>query len=175
MTGSWYLLTVIDRWIHYDQRFVQYGYILVPALFEGLRVGSGIILLWGTYTVVWKELENRFPEEQQGKWWFAAKFTIFIVGLVAFFYFVLNLALSIVWMQFRSLNTIADIATKRTGFEVAMTVFFFLFGLLTLSASTASIFWKAREQAGSVRQVRSSPPKTKSHSAPLSFAKTGKY
>src|SRR3569833_3999709 len=70
MTGSWYLLTVIDRWIHYDQRFVQYGYILVPALFEGLRVGSGIILLWGTYTVVWKELVFCFFVVLLGLWWF---------------------------------------------------------------------------------------------------------
>lgn len=124
--------------MRYSLTAVMYGYLLVGPVFEALRVASTILLLWGTYTVVWKELEDQFSIWQQGVWWFAAKLLVFVVSLMAIFYVVLDIALSVVWLEFFSLNSIADIAGKRTDFEMAMTAFFFLFGLLTLVEATVA-------------------------------------
>jgi len=117
---------------------VPYSYILAGPLSDLFRISSTVLLLWGTYTVVWKELEDQFTIWKQGVWWFAAKFLIFVVTLMAIFYAVLGIALSAVWLEFFSLNAIADIAGKRTDFEMAMAAFFFIFGLLTLVEATVA-------------------------------------
>ncbi|KAK3687820.1 hypothetical protein B0T22DRAFT_479103 [Podospora appendiculata] len=150
----WYIITAIDRWLRYDGRAVKYGYIIIAPIWESFRVTSTILLLWGTYTVVWKELEDHFSPRQQGIWWFAAKFALFIVALMSIFYVVLYLALSVVWMEFFSLNVIADIATKRTGFEIAMTAFFMAFGLLTLAEATAALVIGALKVHGHMEATR---------------------
>jgi hypothetical protein len=151
--NSWYFFAVLDRWLHYDQRAVSYGYIFVLPIFETSRVASSVYYLWGNYIVVWRELEDRFPRKTQGHWWFAAKFAIFIVGLVSTYYVILYIAQAGVWVEFLSLNTIADIATKRTGFEITMTAFFFIFGLITSAAASASLLWKARTIDGGIPSV----------------------
>ena len=149
----WYLITTLDRWIHYDHRRVIFGYIIVGPFFEPLRIASTIYLIWGTWKVVWRELEYRFTHP--GYWWFGAQFALFIVILVSLYYLVLYLALAIIWMQFLSLNTIADVASKRTAFDVATTTFFFVFGILTLVASTDTTFFKAKQHGGAIASVSS--------------------
>ncbi|KAI0450093.1 hypothetical protein F5B21DRAFT_517694 [Xylaria acuta] len=124
LLSFWYLFITLDRWLHYGQTRVVYGYIFVLPIIEIFRIASTIYYLWGTYIVIWKELEDRFPKRQQGYWWFAARCAIFIVGLVSTYYATLFIAQVGVWVQFLSLNTIADVATKRTGFEITMTAFF---------------------------------------------------
>jgi hypothetical protein len=150
---SWYLVTAIDRWIHYDRRLVAYGYVLLPAIWEAIRVLSGVMLLWGTYEVVWRELEDKYTKKEQGYMWRAAQVSLFLVGLVSIFYVVLNLAVPIVWMQWLSLNTIADIASKRTAFELAMATFFFVFGFLTVCVATVTFFYQARKIVGQRSEV----------------------
>jgi hypothetical protein len=115
---------------------------------------SCIVLLWGTYKIVWKELEDRFSKKHREYWRFGAEIIIFVVGLVSLYYLVLYLASAIVWMEFLSLNIIADVATKRNGFFISMNAFFFVFGLLTVAAATATIFWKASRTEGNVAGVR---------------------
>ncbi|KAK0617591.1 hypothetical protein B0T14DRAFT_569081 [Immersiella caudata] len=136
LLASWYFFCVIDRWIHHDLRPVEFGYILVLPFFEILKIASSLILIMGTFTVVWKDLEPRFPKNQQGKWWFASKMLLFFTGLMGLYSWVLKFSLAIVWMRFASLNAIADVATKRTQCEIAMCVFFFVFGLMTVAASS---------------------------------------
>jgi hypothetical protein len=151
---SWYFLIVIDRWLHYRRASVVYGYIFVIPILELFRITSTVYYLWGTYAVIWKELQDRFPNRQRVYWWFAARFSIFVVGLVSTYYVGDNIALAITWVKFLSLNTIADVATKRTQFEISMTAFFSVFGVITLAAACASLLWKALGIDGRVRRVR---------------------
>lgn len=115
------------------------------------------MILWGTYKLVWNELKGRFTEKQQRRWWFGGKCAIFLVCMVSLFYTILYLALPIVWMEFVSLNTIADVATKRTQFEVAMAVFFFAFSLFTAGTATVAIVWGSTRIDGRIRKVGSMP------------------
>ncbi|KAI1737446.1 hypothetical protein F4680DRAFT_214603 [Xylaria scruposa] len=154
LLSFWYFLIVLDRWLHYGRARVVYGYIFVLPIIEILRIASTMYYLWGTYIVIWRELEVRFSDKQQGFWWFTARCAIFIVGLVSTYYVTLYIAQVGVWVQFLSLNTIADVATKRTGFEIAMTAFFFAFGLVTFAAACASLLWKARRLDGIIRRNR---------------------
>lgn len=112
------------------------------------------MILWGTYKIVWNELDGRFTEKQQGIWWFGGKCAIFLVCMVSLFYTILYLALSIVWMEFVSLNTIADVATKRTQFEISMAALFFGFSLLTVGTATVAIVWGSSKIDGRIRKVR---------------------
>lgn len=148
---------MIDRWLHYDERSAPLGYIIAVAVWEFTRVGSAILLLWGTYMVTWKDLEPRFEAKAAGHWWLAAQIAIFVVGLVSFFYVVLKLALAIVWMNFLSLNIIGDIATKKRNFEIATAVFLAVFALLTLIAACATFLFRARKLEGQVPKVGAHP------------------
>ncbi|KAH0443915.1 hypothetical protein CcaCcLH18_00741 [Colletotrichum camelliae] len=138
---------VIDRWLHYDRRSVPLGYIIAVAVWEFARVGSAILLLWGTYLITWREMtqrvSKRFSENAAKYWWSAAQAAIFVVALVSLFYVVLNLALAIVWMNFLSLNIIGDIATKKKNFEISTAVFHSIFALLTAIAGFVTFFIKA--------------------------------
>jgi hypothetical protein len=96
-----------------------YGYIIFLTVIESLKVFSAVIFAWGNYKIVWVEVEIWFDRKWQGYLWTAAKVGLFLVSLVSIFYTVLYVALAGVWLDFRSLNSIADIATKRTSFEVA--------------------------------------------------------
>ena len=104
----------------------------------------------------WNDLERRFKHgEKPGYWWLAAKAAIFIVFLVSFYFVVLNIATRVVWLEFYSLNVIADVATKRNSFEMAMTVFFVIFGLITIAAAVATFYLRARRNTGEWTKVRS--------------------
>ncbi|KAM7208579.1 hypothetical protein V8F20_001002 [Naviculisporaceae sp. PSN 640] len=155
LLAVWYTATAADRWLHYEQRVLPYGYILFEPVLHIIRVISTIWFLWGTYKVVWNELERRFEtKKSQGAWWLAAKVSIFIVGLVSFFHVVLRIAMAVVWLQFLSLNIIADVTTKCNDFELAMTAFFTVFGILTIFAAVATIFFRARKREGSWAKTR---------------------
>ncbi|KAM5343200.1 hypothetical protein ACJ41O_014166 [Fusarium nematophilum] len=138
LLACWYCIITVDRWMHYDARPVVYGYLVVLPFCESLRITSTILLLWGTYTFVWAQIRGNFQREHL--WWVAAKFAVFLVCMVSFFYWLLYFALAIVWVNFSSLNIIDDVATKRTNFELAMTGMYLGFSLLIVVAATSSVF-----------------------------------
>lgn len=149
MLCSWYFFLMIDRWIHFDQRAsVAYGYIVFVTLIESLRVLSAVIFAWGNYKVVWVEVETRFDEIWQGRLWTSAKFVLFVVSLVSIFYAVLYVALAGAWLDFLSLNSIADIATKRTSFEVATAALLTVFALLAFGSAYYAIRYQSRKVDG---------------------------
>ncbi|KAF7556184.1 hypothetical protein G7Z17_g1669 [Cylindrodendrum hubeiense] len=153
LLSFWYLGITIDRWIHYDTLKVAFGYILFIPVWEFFHVLSTIFILWGTYAIVWKELDGRFTEKQQKICWLAAKVAILVVCMVSLFYTILYLALSIIWMEFVSLNTIADVATKRTQLELSMAALFFGFSLLTAGTAAVAIIWGSTKIDGKTRVV----------------------
>jgi hypothetical protein len=145
---------VVDGWMHYDNLAVRYYYIIFLTIWESLRVTSAIFFCWGTYRVIWTDLQPRFEDSHeerrwhQGHWWFVAKCAIFLVCLVSIYYVGLYIALGVVWLLFRSLNSIADIATKRTQFEISVAAMLSGFTLLTLTAGTFAFTWRARKYDG---------------------------
>ncbi|RWA09621.1 hypothetical protein EKO27_g5483 [Xylaria grammica] len=120
---------------------------------EILRVVSALCYLWGTYRVVWREIEDWFPQSHQRYWWVTAVFAMSIVILASAYYVTLYITHVGVWISFQSLNTIADVATRRTEFEIGMTSFFFVFGLITVAAACVSLFWKAWMIDGEIRRI----------------------
>ncbi|KAL8366167.1 hypothetical protein RB595_004781 [Gaeumannomyces hyphopodioides] len=151
----WYFTVVLDRWIRWDSRAVAYGYIVWLALCEFVRVAAGIYLQWGLYKVVWRELvaRGRVRREHLRWWWLAAKAAIALVFLLAVFYLVLQLTTAVVWLQFASLNTIQDIATRRNQFAVVTAVFCVVFAALTVFAA-ANAMWMSRLTDGGVKKTR---------------------
>lgn len=146
---SCYLFLMVDRWIHFDQRVsVGYGYIVWLTLIEALRVLSAVIFAWGNYKIFWVEIEIWFDEARQARLWLAAKIALFLVSLVSIFYAVLYLALAGVWLNFGSLNSIADIATKRTHFEVATAWLLTGFAALGLGAAGYALGPQAKKFEG---------------------------
>ncbi|KAK0638698.1 hypothetical protein B0T16DRAFT_462455 [Cercophora newfieldiana] len=145
----WYFFVVVDRWIHYDQRAsVVYGYIVFLTLIEALRVLSAVIFAWGNYKIVWVEIEIRFDPVKQGRLWAAAKVALFLLSLVSIFYAVLYLALAGVWLDFKSLNSIADIATKRTSFEIATAALLTAFAGLAFGSAVYALKFQAEKVDG---------------------------
>ncbi|KAI0125390.1 hypothetical protein BJ170DRAFT_501392 [Xylariales sp. AK1849] len=149
-----YLLSTLDGWFHYWRVSVSYGYVFLNPISEFFRVGSSVLFLSGTFKTVWLELEDRFTLKVQAYWWTSANIALFIVSLVSIFYVVLYLALAIVWIEFLSFNTIADVATKRTHFEITMAALSFAFGMLIVYAASATLFSKAKKINGRIPMTR---------------------
>ncbi|KAK0646945.1 hypothetical protein B0T16DRAFT_391283 [Cercophora newfieldiana] len=150
----WYLLMVVDRWMCFDKVAVKYSYVVFLPIREVPRVASTVLLLWGTYLVVWKELEDKFSRPFQKAMWFAAKCGIFIMSLLSIFYVVLDLALSITWLDFVNVTVINGIASKRTSFEVAMNAFYMLFSLLTLAEAVYALTLQTVRVHGTAQRTR---------------------
>jgi hypothetical protein len=148
-----YFLVMIDRWMCFDTVAVKYSYVVFFPIREMPRVASAVLLLWGTYLVVWKELEDKFTSPWQGAMWFAAKFGIFIMSLLSIFYVILNLALSSAWLHFVNVTVINGIASKRTSFEVAMNAFYMLFSLLTLVEAIFALTLQTVRVHGAAQRV----------------------
>ncbi|KAF3020979.1 hypothetical protein E8E14_009423 [Neopestalotiopsis sp. 37M] len=140
-----YFFNTIDGWLHQTNSSVTFGHILIYPFAEAFGVTSTLLLLWGTFRIIWDEMAERFPPvREKGSWWYAAKVMIFIISLISIYYTTLFLALASAWVGFMSLNTINDIATKRTGFEIAKGFFNFAFASLILVASSATFLYKAK-------------------------------
>lgn len=150
---------IIDRWMHYDRVSVSYVYTIVDPLAEISRVASTILLLWGSWSILWVERADRYTPKAQAIWSISANLAVFVVILVSLFYAALNLALSVVWLRFLSLNIIDDIATKRNRFKVAMSVGYVLLGAVVLLGATDN-FRKAGQAdgRGGSRRVRLNNP-----------------
>ena len=141
MSSRWYLIVVVDAWLHWDQRIVPLGYILVEPISEILRVTSTILFLSGTFRVVWKEVNRG---ERKG-WRIAGKVASFFSVLPSLFYIILYIALAACWLRMTSLNTIGDIASRKIQFQIAMSAIFV--GYATVSAAAATVTWCIRKKS----------------------------
>ncbi|KAK4225639.1 hypothetical protein QBC38DRAFT_254443 [Podospora fimiseda] len=143
----WYLFVVADRWLRYYERQIKYDYILFEPLIQIFQLISTLLFLWGTFAIVWNEVEKRFERKRSKvSWWLSAKVILFAVGLVTCYFWVLRIATAAVWLKFSSMNVISDVATKRNGFEMAMTFLFMAFSGLTVAAIVATVFYRATKQ-----------------------------
>lgn len=143
--NSWYIVNTIDLWLHQQQAYVQYGYILTAPVWETPRIASNIVVLWGTFLVVWRELQGRFRSPMI---WRHVGHTFFLVmWLLALYYIGLFISLVFVWEFFTDTTVIEDIALKLAGFETAFSVFQFLFALFVVCGSILSgYFWRRHDR-----------------------------
>lgn len=148
-SNSWYLLIDIDRWMRWNRNSVPFGYIVLAPISETFRVSSTILLLSGTFRVVWREVGQG---ERKG-WRAAAKIISFFSVLPALFYIILFVALAVCWLKFTSLNTIADIATRKAQFQIAMSAIFFGYAMVSVVAATVTWCFRTRSMRGYVIQV----------------------
>ncbi|KAJ4125179.1 hypothetical protein NW754_013465 [Fusarium falciforme] len=75
----WYFIVVIDRWLHFDQRSVVFGYILLAPFWEAFHLASTILLIWGTYAILWREIK---ANSERRNWWWWTHFELATTGLV---------------------------------------------------------------------------------------------
>lgn len=140
---SWYFIVVIDRWLHFDTCSVVYGYILLAPFWEAFHLCSTMLVIWGTYAILWREIRASSERRRRSWWWVSAKFGLFLVFLVSFFQWLLGFSLAVVWMRFYSLNVIADVSGKWLHFELATTGLVFGFCLMIAAAATDAIIVRA--------------------------------
>ncbi|KAH8894316.1 hypothetical protein GQ53DRAFT_821401 [Thozetella sp. PMI_491] len=151
----WYIGAAIDRWLHYSQQKVPYGYLLLDPLLEIFRIASTIVILWATHNAIWHELQLRFDNEKTlSYWWKTAKIGIFLTSLISLFYLLLNLETTVIWLEFFSLNVIDDVASKRSNFALAMSFFFCTFALLNVTSAAVTIIFRAIRTDGSPQKDR---------------------
>ncbi|KAK5660270.1 hypothetical protein OQA88_12810 [Cercophora sp. LCS_1] len=154
LLAVWYTFTAASRWVHQTRKTVPYGYILLEPVLQILQVGSTIWYLSGTYIILWNELERQFGKWQQTALWLTAQFFIFVIILMSLYEVVLDIAAAVVWLQFFTLNIIADVTTKRNQFELAMAGFFAFFAALTLCVAIAAIIYFPRKREGALVRAR---------------------
>lgn len=135
--------------MHWDGWVVPFGYILLAPISEIFRVASTILFLSGTFRVVWKEVNKG----ERKAWRIAGKIASFFSVLPTLFYIILYIALAACWLRMTSLNTIADIASRKIQFQIAMSAIFAGYALVSATAATVTWCIRKRSQRGYVITV----------------------
>lgn len=123
--------------MHQQSATVTWGYILTRPFLLLFRVIALILLVWSTHAVVWRELHHRFTKPRV--WFHVGTFQVLILWLLGMYYFGLELALACAWLAVMQVNVVADVATKRAGFELSFAVFVFIFATFVLAGASISL------------------------------------
>ncbi|KAK4640959.1 hypothetical protein QC761_608170 [Podospora bellae-mahoneyi] len=120
----WYFLTMIDRWMRQSGNSqVKYEYVTARPIYDVFHVTSTLLLVWGTYNVLWKRFGDRKPDSsRQRVWWFVSKSVFFVISLVSVLYLVFYFAFSLVWVKYESLVPVVHFAARGSSFEIATVV-----------------------------------------------------
>lgn len=115
---------MIDRWMRQSGNSqVKYEYVTARPIYDVLHVTSTLLLLWGTYNVLWKRFGDRKPDSsRQRVWWFVSKSVFFVISLVSVLYLVFYFAFSLVWVKYESLVPVVHFAARGSSFEIATVV-----------------------------------------------------
>lgn len=146
LARRWYILLVIDRWLRYRGYTVKTHYILLQPLAEPLRVASSLLLLSGTFNVIWRRKSHR----EHRTWVLFNKILFLAVAVASFFYLLLFLAVAACWLDFTSLNTIMDLAGRRNQFELSSAVLFTVYSLFVVLAA-GKVYNSGRKVEGRTR------------------------
>lgn len=141
--------------MHWDERAVQYAYILVAPVAEACRVLSVVFLLWGLHLLTWADIEARLDQRTSGCLWLASKIYVYIVYVNGVFYFSLSFVGAYAWLHFKDLNGFMVLFKKRNNFEISMNVLVSFESLLILAMVIYSIFFRAVKR-GSVVSIPNS-------------------
>jgi hypothetical protein len=143
--NSWYVVSTIDLWLHQQQAYFPYGYILAAPVWEIPRIASNIVILWGTFLTVWRELQARYGNSMI--WRRVGSAFYLVMQLLALYYIGLFISLVFVWEFYVDTTVIEDIAQKRAIFETVFSVFQFLFAFFVVCISILSgYFWRLHDR-----------------------------
>ena len=137
--NSWYILHSADLWIHQQQAYILYGYLLTEPLYETIRLVSNIILLTAMSLLVWKDLNMRLTKPFV--WLYVSNGFSLVLSLLLLFFTGLYIALVVIWIGFSDARGIQDIAHGKLSFELAFVAFQFVFAFFIMAGSAAAAFY----------------------------------
>lgn len=121
-----------------------------------------ILTCWGVHAVVWRglhpALETLIPNPRYGKprlfgrseersryirfkliWGHVGSCFVWFLWLMGLFYIALDVSRAVVWLYVVHPSVLADVATKRYGFDVALSAFAFAFSIFIFAGAATTI------------------------------------
>lgn len=122
------------------------------------RLWSAILIDWGTFAIVWRDLQTRF--EKPKAVWHVGQGCFLALWLLAAYYLGLYVALVFAWEYVADPTVVEALATGRNAFEVTFVVVQFLYCLaMVVGTAWAAWLWQKREKT--VPMVSSSKSPTR--------------
>ncbi|OCK81696.1 hypothetical protein K432DRAFT_403557 [Lepidopterella palustris CBS 459.81] len=133
---AWYLLTLIDLFLHEARLNATYGYILFYFFIACLKFAADFLILAGTHRVTSGLL---FYQIKKAKiWHLVGEFIIIVLMITALYYLGSLLADEILWLQVADSDAIQSVNTRKNKLEAAFVILQFFLTLMTLAATMLS-------------------------------------
>jgi len=144
----WYILNIIDLFLHEGQITTAYGYILFyfPILFS--RFTADILLLFGTQILISYQLAFQLRKQIRALR-LAGSFVLLVLCTIALYYIFSTLAVEVLWLQMADPAIISGVASRQNQFEVSFFIVQFLL-MLAMAIGTAIVVWLWQHRGGSI-------------------------
>jgi hypothetical protein len=155
--SRWYILNIVDLFLHEAELKTGYGYIIYDFFLSSASYATDILILAGTHQLISNQLNSQ-PTHQlrkNARTWYLTGRLIVLVQIILALYFLGSLfANEALWLQIADSSVIDGVASRKNTFEAAFFIIQFLFTLtmLTGAAISALLWWKEVESIPNVRK-----------------------
>lgn len=143
---SWYILTIIDLFLHEVQLRVPYDYFLVDSVLIALKFTSETLIIWNTYYLValqlYKHMEVRYAK---GALLFGETLVV-IIMIMAIYSTGSMIGGQICWLSIADSSLINSLTYPQARFEAAFFAIQWLITLFGLALSVINWLYEYSEQ-----------------------------
>lgn len=132
--NRWYVLTIVDLFLHESQLTAAYGYILIYFFISWTKFYADVLILAGTLQVFSCLISQRL--EKPLIWVRIGEFLVIILWITALYYLGSYFANEFLWLNIADPDIIDDISSRMNKFEEAFFIVQYLltfFMLITIS------------------------------------------
>jgi len=147
---SWYILTLIDLFLHENRLKTTYGYILLEWFIAIFKVAADVSIVTGAVRVISGQLF--YLVKKAKAWLLVGEFFIIMLMVTALYYLGSLLADEVLWLQVADPDVVGGVTARKNKFETAFVMFQFLLTLMALVEAAWSV-WFHRKDGSEVPKV----------------------
>jgi hypothetical protein len=135
----WYIITIVDLFLHETQIKATYGYILLDFFLACLKLASGIFLLAATHRIVASQLFDcpQVPKIGAKLWLMIGELFVITLSVMALYYLGSLLSNQVLWLGLADATTIDNIVSRRNSLQSAFYAMQLVLSLMILAVASA--------------------------------------
>jgi len=147
LDNSWYMVVIVDLFLHETQLKTGYGYILLAFFLACFKFTSDILLVSASHRIVSTQLYDCYQiKRYQAKLWLMLGELLVILLIIASLYYLGSLLSNeILWLEVANADIVSDIVTRKSRFQLAFFVVQFIITLGTLVGAGSLWYFRGLE------------------------------
>ena len=146
MTSSWYILTIVDLFLHEVQLRVPYDYFLVDSVLTALKFTSETLIIWNTYNIVALQLYKHMDIALAKGALLFGETLVVILMIMAIYSTGSMIGGQIAWLSIADSNLINSLAYPQARFEGAFFAIQWIIALFGLVLAVINWLYEFAEE-----------------------------